>query len=71
MDGSSPLPTAYIPFAAATSRIAAVNIAFSAIFLFVGAGLCFFGRRLWRLTCALAFALGLELIAAGIVFNKL
>lgn len=59
----------YVPFDAASSRTAAVNVAFSAIHLLVGSGLCLFGRRAWRTTCAAAVGLAFELLAAAVVFN--
>ncbi|KAK9896378.1 hypothetical protein P389DRAFT_196470 [Cystobasidium minutum MCA 4210] len=67
----APSSSSYVPFSSATSRTAAVNIAFSAVSLLVGGVLCLCGRRAWRITCAIAVGLAFELIAAAVVFNAI
>lgn len=59
----------YIPYLAASSRAAGVNVAYAATYLILGIGLAFLGRRAWRLTCAIALGLAVQLVTSAVTFN--
>lgn len=59
----------YVPFDTLDHRHNAILIVLAGIHLLVGAYLAVFGRRFWRITCALALGLAAELLSFSLVVN--
>jgi hypothetical protein len=59
----------YTPFASQTSRTSPAQLAFAIIHLLVACHLLAFGRRTWRLTCAISLGLAAELVTLAVAVN--